>query len=189
MKTYDFVQMSLLAMGGTIEGKTKLQKTVYLLGVLTDCSEELGYRAYFYGPYSGEVATAIDRLRALGFVDQRVASGGAYDAAGFEVARYDYQLNEQGERAAEAKKKQYLQQWEILSAAADRLNSAGEIGYMKLSIAAKTHFMLGQEQRPATEQELAALASRFGWGVTADQVAEAAKYLEKLGLVEIVATN
>ena len=29
METYDFVQLTLLAMGGEIKGKTKLQKMVY----------------------------------------------------------------------------------------------------------------------------------------------------------------
>ena len=56
MDVKDFVQLSLLAMGGQIQGKTNVQKKVYFLGLITDCLDDLGYRAHFYGPYSDEVA-------------------------------------------------------------------------------------------------------------------------------------
>jgi uncharacterized protein YwgA len=55
MDAKEFVQLSMLAMGSEIQGKTKLQKTVYFLGLMTGCLDDLGYRAHFYGPYSDEV--------------------------------------------------------------------------------------------------------------------------------------
>lgn len=51
MNTRDFVALTLREAGGEICGKTKLQKLLYFVGVLTDCLDELGYRAHFYGPY------------------------------------------------------------------------------------------------------------------------------------------
>jgi len=56
MNTYDFVHLALYAMGGEIRGKTKLQKTIYFLGRLSNHIDELGYNPHFYGPYSSEVA-------------------------------------------------------------------------------------------------------------------------------------
>src|SRR5271163_3293000 len=95
MSTYDFVQLALLAIGGEIKGKTKLQKTVYLLGLLTGQLEDLGYRANFYGPYSDEVANAVRTLKGLGFADQST-SGGNCDPRGFEITRTDLKLNHAG---------------------------------------------------------------------------------------------
>jgi HD superfamily phosphohydrolase len=69
MSPYDFVHLTCHALGGEIKGRTKLQKTDYFLGVLTDSLPELGYRPHFYGPYSAEVAGAVGKLRARGFVD------------------------------------------------------------------------------------------------------------------------
>src|SRR5262249_40853843 len=69
MDPNDFVVLAILAMGGEIQGKTKFQKAVYFLGLLTGCIDDLGYRAHFYGPYSDDVANAIDRLRTIGAVD------------------------------------------------------------------------------------------------------------------------
>lgn len=185
MNTYDFVHLALAAMGGEVRGRTKLQKTVYFLGVITDSLNELGYRAHFYGPYSDEVADAVDQLKTLGFVDQNVASSGGYDSAGFEVARYDYRLSAEGEAVAEQKKQQYLKEWAKIKSAAAVINKAKTEDYVKLSVAAKTYFMLGQKTGNATMEELTQLATRFGWSVTKDQVAEAAAYLKSLGLVTL----
>ena len=68
MSPYDFVHLSFLAVGDEIHGRTKLQKTVYFLGVLSNKLSELGYRPHFYGPYSDAVASSVNRLKSLGFV-------------------------------------------------------------------------------------------------------------------------
>ncbi len=183
METHEFVLLALQAVGGEIRGKTKLQKTVYFLGILTDQLDDLGYRAHFYGPYSDEVAEAVTVLKTIGVIDQNVLGAGTVNGAGFEVKRYDFRLNEQGERLAAVKAKKYPDLWKRLQAAVETFSRAGDLDYMPLSIAAKTYFMLGQEKEEATEAELAALAPRFGWRVTAKEIHSAAQYLKKLGLV------
>lgn len=185
MDSYDFVHLALLAEGGEIKGKTKLQKTVYFLGVITGCLKDLGYRPHFYGPYSDDVAEAIDRLKSVGFVDQNRVSCYGLDQLGFERFRYDYRLNEVGRTVAEAKRRKHPTLWKRLTQGAQLLGQAGNLDYMKLSIAAKTYFLLGQKKGPATEQELAGLAVRFGWSVTPEQVKEAGSFLQKVGLVEL----
>jgi uncharacterized protein YwgA len=186
MNAYDFVHLALHALGGEIRGKTKLQKTIYFLGALTRSLADLGYRPHYYGPYSADVGGAVDRLRALGFVDQTVSSGGACDSSGFEVARYDFRLNEEGKRVAEAKAKNNPEFWAKLNDAVQTFKRAGEEDYMKLSVAAKTNFMLGENKGPARSEDLIDLARRFGWAVTPDQVQEAAHFLHALGLVRLV---
>lgn len=185
MNTYDFVHLTLMAMGGEIQGRTQLQKTVYFLGVITRRLQGLGYRPHFYGPYSAEVADAIDQLKSLGFVDQNVATAGTCDAAGFEIARYDYKLNSQGKAVAELKKRAHPEEWKQIEKAAALLKRARKVDYVKLSIAAKTYFMLGEKVGNATDAELAELAPKFGWSVTQQQIDEAATYLKSLGLVNV----
>lgn len=184
MNTYDFVHLTLHALGGSIQGRTKLQKVVYFLGVLTDSLPELGYSPHYYGPYSAEVAGALDRLRSIGFLEQIVASGGSVDASGFEVARYDYQLTDAGKLIAEAKAGMHAEEWRKLKAAAEVLSRAGEQDYVKLSLAAKTFFMLGERKRPATIRDLVQRASTFGWAVNPSQIDEAIQLLRSLQLVE-----
>jgi uncharacterized protein YwgA len=185
MDAKEFVPLALLAMGSEIQGKTKLQKTVYFLGLLTGCLEDLGYRAHFYGPYSDEVADALGWLRTIGAVDSTSSGVGNVDHAGFEIRRHDFRLNEQGRQFSEATSRKYPQLWEELRRYAELMKRSGDLDYVKMSIAAKTYFMLQKTPGKATEEELAQLATRFGWDVTPEQVKEAGRYLERLKLVEI----
>ncbi len=182
---YDFVHLALLAVGGEIKGKTKLQKTVYFLGVLTDSVDQLGYRAHYFGPYSQEVANACSRLCSLGFVDQNVRGGGTVGESGFEVARYDFRLTDTGHAVAELKARKYAELQKGLQGATEKLREAGEINYIKMSIAAKIVYMRERKKR-ATEDELVKVAQRFGWNVTQEEVRKAGQYLQKLDLVEVV---
>ena len=60
MDARDFVALTLMASGGHIQGKTKLQKLVYFTGALTGMLDGLGYRAHYYGPFSPTVAAGLD---------------------------------------------------------------------------------------------------------------------------------
>ena len=186
MKPPDFVHLALYALGGEIQGKTNLQKKIYFLILLMDRVDELGYRPHFYGPYSDDVALAVENLKTVGFVDQNVVSGFATNDFGFERRRYDYRLTDASRGVAEAKARQNPKLWGDLQKAVKRLKQAGELDYMKLSVAAKTFFLLGKRKNRATKQELARLAPRFGWHVTAEEIEQAAQYLERLGLVKVV---
>jgi uncharacterized protein YwgA len=185
MDLRDFVALTLLAAGGEVQGKTKLQKLVYFMGVLTDQLDELGYRAHFYGPYSDEVAYAVGQLRAIGAVDQNETDWG-YDRRGFEVKRYDYRLNPAGRRYAEGLKRHNRELWDQIQHAIEVYNRSGDLDYMALSVAAKTYFLLGQRKGKSSMHELAGLAPRFGWSVSPEQIKGAAEYLARLGLVELV---
>lgn len=186
MDARDFVALTLLAAGGHVQGKTKLQKLVYFVAVLTDTIDELGYRAHFYGPYSDEVADAVGQLRAIGAVDQNVTDWGL-DRAGFEVRRHDFRLNEAGERFAGTVARRRSDLWQKVQSAFRVYQSAGDRDYMALSIAAKAYFLLGQKKGVSSIPDLAKLAPRFGWSVTPEQLKDAAKYLQKLNLVEATA--
>lgn len=185
ISSYDFVHLAMYAMGSEIRGKTKFQKTIYFLGILTRQSQDLGYRAHFYGPFSSKVANALGRLEALRFVDSSTVSWGT-DSRGFERSRTDYKLNEAGQRVAEEKSKEYSELWERMTLAAKSLNSARTLDYMKLSIAAKTFFLL--EGKAVSITELTKIAEKFGWQVSQEETQEAAEFLESLNLVELSRT-
>src|SRR6266498_1650474 len=97
---WDFVILGYKAFGGSVRGKTMLQKRMYFLSVMLGVN--LGYGAHYYGPYSGEVASANVDLKALGFLEERSSLWGV-DHRGFEMARYDYELTKAGKRIAERK--------------------------------------------------------------------------------------
>lgn len=182
MNAYDFVQLTILALGGKIRGKTKLQKSVYFLGIMTGELDNLGYGPHFYGPYSAEVAGAIGQLHALGFLDCNTVQSAA--SGGFEAIRYDFALTKEGKEVAQTKMKTHGEFSKKLEVAVKNLKNAGDVDYMKMSIAAKAYFMLGEKRGHASTDELAKLAPRFGWEVSESQINEAVRYLRGLKLVE-----
>jgi uncharacterized protein YwgA len=189
MDARTFAQLGLLALGGSVHGKTKYQKSIYFLGLMTGCVEALGYRAHYYGPYSEDVAEAMDWLRIIGAVDQSSSGVGTVDSSGFEIRRYDYRLNPRGRSFVENSAARHQDLWQKVQKAAESLGKAGDMDYASLSIAAKTYFLLDQKQGPATREELRRFASRFGWEVSPSQLEEAGAFLEKLGLIEVASVE
>jgi uncharacterized protein YwgA len=185
MDARTIVQLGLLALGGNVQGKTKLQKSMYFLGLMTGCLDDLGYRAHYYGPYSEDVAEAMDWLRIIGGVDQSSSGMGTVDSSGFEIRRYDYRLNHKGRSFAQNTASRHEDLWQKVQKAAASLAEAGDMDYGALSIAAKTYFLLDQKQEPASREELRRLAGRFGWDVSPAQIEEAGAFLEKLGLIDV----
>lgn len=186
MKTYDFVHLSLLAVEGEVKGKTKLQKTIYFLGLLSDCLDDLGFRAHFYGPYSAEVAEAVSTLESVGFVSVDTAGAGSLDRQGFEMRRTDFRLTEEGRQIAEVKAARNQALFGKLTAAAKAMHLAGDLDYIKLSIAAKTDYMLREAKRSPNDTDFVQLAKQFGWKVSSEQIRDAANYLQQLQSTALV---
>jgi uncharacterized protein YwgA len=79
--------------GEVIEGRTKLQKMVFLLEKMHGISFSYHFTPYFYGPYSSDLQTDVDYLVSLGLVTETrelTMSG----------IRYTYRLTEGGSKLA-----------------------------------------------------------------------------------------
>jgi uncharacterized protein YwgA len=184
MTSYDFLHLTFLAAGGEIRGRTKVQKTAYFLGVLSNFLPELGFRPHFYGPYSDAISEALIKLKARDFLTESVHSAGAVGSRGFEIARHDFHLTEEGRKIAEQKAKANPAVWKKLQDVTARFKKAGDIDYMRMSVAAKTYFMLQKSGKPASIAQLSESAKELGWDATAEDIKESISFLEKLGLVK-----
>ena len=187
MNCYNFVHLALHALGGEVHGKTRLQKSIYFLGLLTGSLSKLGYRPHYYGPYSDSVSAALDSLISVGFVNRNSQHYGLLNNQGFEVVRHDFSLTDEGRTIAEKKKNESQEAWEKISTAVDRFEKArksvGELDYMRLSIAAKTFYLLTSREDPATPTELSAAARKLGWDPSPETIEASSEFLKLLGLV------
>jgi uncharacterized protein YwgA len=86
-----------------IVGRTRLQKTVFLLREKFKVPFRFVFRKYFYGPYSDDLSDVIENLVALGMVDETKR----YLADG--VIQYSYRLTKFGDSflATHLTQKQY----------------------------------------------------------------------------------
>jgi len=181
----DVMLLAYKAFGGTIKGKTMLQKRVYFLSVFLN--SDLGYEAHYYGPYSEGVATANLEIKSLGYLSESVAGWGV-DQRGFEISRYDYTLTEAGARIADRKAALNPDLWKRIEASAKVVTEAGNLDYMELSIAAKAYYILTQLKHKATLEDIAKMLPKFGWKVSIEELQKATEFLQKANLVTQVAT-
>lgn len=189
MTTYDFVHLVLYAAGGEINGRTKLQKTVYFIGAMTGRLDRLGYRAHYFGPYSSDVSAALDQLRSLKFLSQQVASVGVVDANGFERARYDYKLTDDGVMIAQEKATKNPTEWQLIQGAMAKLKRTNVDDYVKLSIAAKSLFLSHVSGKLESPEARSDQTSKYGWAVSPDQFREADRLLQAIELMPSNAAN
>jgi uncharacterized protein YwgA len=182
MRIRDFVVLAYGAFGGTISGKTNLQKRVYFLGVGLGKESELGYRAHYYGPYSAAVAEANSELKSLGYLSECATTWGS-DQRGFEIARYDYSLTEEGKRLYNRKKHEDPELQKVIVSLVEAINSAGDLNYWELSIAAKMYFILKDHGATATFEAIQKRAKGLGWEVTEQELEKASDFLQKMALV------
>lgn len=176
----DVLLLSYKAFGGSIRGKTMLQKRIYFLTVMLDA--DLGYGPHYYGPYSSAVAAANLDLKTLGYLEES-SSGWGVDHRGFEIARYDYTLTEDGKATAELKARKHPDLWNKVERASSIIQQAGDLSYMELSIAAKAYYVLTSLSRKATLDEIRELMPKFGWSVSKDELKKASAFLERVDLV------
>jgi uncharacterized protein YwgA len=181
MTAYDFVHLVIYAAGGRIEGRTKLQNTVYFVGVLTGHIQTLGFRARYYGPSSPAVAGAVQELRGLKFLEQHVTANEPADAGGFEMTRYEYTLTAEGVEVAQEKAARYATDWARIRDAIHRLKGSDVQDYVRLAIAAKTDLLARQAGAPLSAPSLKEKAIEHGWkAFTDEQYAEAVRFLQSV---------
>jgi hypothetical protein len=106
---------------------------------------------------------------------------GSVDARGFEVARYDFRLTDDGRTVAQDKSEQFPNAWKRIKAAVQQVQP-DKLDYVKLSIAAKAYFLLRTSPGSMKSEPLKALSRRFGWNVSEAELQEAIKWLESIGV-------
>jgi len=180
MSATNFLLMLISAAGGSIQGRTNLQKTAFFVSILSGIDPGLGFDAHYYGPYSSTTDGTVFQLKNLGFV-QESSTGFGVVSGGFEMKRYDYVLTDDGRKVVEPLKA--TSDYAAISKALERIKAAGDPNYVELSIAAKTFFILRGSDKPASPAEVIAAAKRFDWNITPQALEKAVHFLIELGLI------
>lgn len=176
------VLLAVEQVGNRPNGKTYLQKLCYFVQRLT--KEHLGFRAHYYGPYSDQVSAELSYLTGAGLLNETRRGSGIAGQGGWEIARFDYSLTDQGRQALALLEEQLPEAAQIRESI-QRVMAAGDQNYVDLSFAAKTDWILDSEHGPMTVDGIARAATRFNWNVAGTDVQKAANFLAKLGLVQV----
>lgn len=180
MDARDAVMLAIEEEGGFLYGRTLLQKKLYFASVLT--GEDLGFRPHYYGPYSQEVADAVNALVSNGFAEEMIETFPGEPNLFGERRRHSYSLTKDGEDVVGAMSEEdESAKWRE---ALRKVNSHPVAqDFNLLSVAAKAHVVL-EEVGKATAREISRQAKRHGWNVQrADVENVVGDYLEHLGLI------
>ena len=140
------VILALYAAGGTIEGKTTLQKLCYFASIKSGL--DFGYEPHFYGPYSKAISRATDELIVSDFILERG-----------RITRYDrviytYSLTNDGINIARDLKKQKPELYSILKEIFEICDKTVGNNILILSWAAKIYYLLQKKGKLITYKEI-----------------------------------
>ena len=166
-----------------IAGRTLLQKTEYFL------NEKIGlgieFTPYYYGPYSAEIADALESLKASGIVKEEIVEYPSFDFhITFEPRKYIYYLTDIGKDIAKFIEEEYRDEAEQIKRSLYEMQKLGMVhDYKNLSIAAKMDHILKLEGKPMTSDEILEEAKALGWKISEDEAKTAITFLEELNLI------
>ena len=165
---FDVAQL-LRAAGGSLVGKVRMQKVVYLLDQLGMDSDST-FHYHYYGPYSADVTDALEMAIAFDEVIERQryrASDGV-----------PYCVFELGDAAEPANDESMLGQLDF-DQARRAIRTMGEYSSTVLELAATMHWLVCAEEDKDWFDEL---RRRKGPKASNARISEATKLLERLGL-------
>jgi uncharacterized protein YwgA len=183
LKPRAIILLAIDAFGGHVDGKTLLQKRLYFTEIILKESIGLEFDAHFYGPYSATINSELSTLKLQGLLREEASTYGFSNQSGFEMRKFNYSLTEEGKAGVAWLRQNYPQESIRVTEAAKRVTEAGNLDYMDLSFAAKSHWILCKAKKPLSDSDIANEAQRFGWEVKPEQVHRGVEFLHKVGLV------
>lgn len=177
MDEFDGILLLLDAAGGQISGRTTIQKLGYFSTVTGPIRAH--YRPHYYGPYSADVAGAIQTLVSYGFIEERVETPGSPGATP-DWKRYTYALTDDGRRLIPDLKQEYAQGAEEVGKIVCICKDAANLDSKTLSWAAKIHYIRTREERRMTSDEIREIARTLNWDLSEDQIQKGMDLLKNL---------
>jgi hypothetical protein len=166
--------LALYAAGGTVEGKTTLQKWGYFASVKTRV--DLGYEPHFYGPYSKTIARAADELIASDFIIERGR------ITQYDRVIYTYTLTNDGISIAKDLVEQNLDLYKVIKEIVEVCDKTVGNNMSILSWAAKVYYLLQKKGKEITYKEIEKIGMNLGWELSEKEIDSGVKLLAALRL-------
>jgi uncharacterized protein YwgA len=182
LTTRDTVLLISDAVGGTVGGRTVMQKLAYFSSIFL--SSPFGHRAYYYGPYSSKVDDALSVASIAGELYETADRMSDWNS-GPDIVRYTYSLTDAGKQRVGRIKEEAPAQWERVANAVVAVRKAvPDLNQKMLSSAAKTYLIISDSDEQIEEGDIPDLAKGLGWELSPEQVEKTVSILQQLGLVE-----
>jgi uncharacterized protein YwgA len=183
MRPYDLILMVVSEEPrSTLVGRTLLQKKIYFLNELLHGS--VSFSPHNYGPFSAQVARAVDSLVAAGILDEEAEKVTPVETPWGESTRYQYVVRDK-QKISEIIRKNAPGEYDTASSCLKKLNARPEArDYKTLSIAAKVHQILRLKKKLRIN-EFPKEADKLGWKLKKPDIDRAVKFLSSLGMLSL----
>lgn len=172
MNRHDLVISVVSSNDGAIEGRTVIQKLAYFANLRLGI-DGITYKDYFYGPFSREVALALENLASSLFVRETVHP--------IPIEHYTYELTDDGKDLAAIVMKESPAEHNIVKSIVVVCKEHCELQARPMSCAAKVHFIRNNESIHAeSPQEIRELAKDFGWNMNDHEIERGMTLLNKI---------
>jgi uncharacterized protein YwgA len=177
------VLLALAAAGGTVEGRTSMQKITYFVAVALE--QDLGHRAHYYGPYSRPVESALADA-ALGDEITETMERFPNYYSGPDIRKYTYELTPDGEELVRELEADHPEEATTIDDTVGAIKEAvPDLDQNTLSMAAKNHFIVDTEGGTAKLSDIPDLARELGWRISDGQVQKSVELLKGLDLLTV----
>ena len=185
MDARTFAQLGLLALGGSVHGKTKYQKSIYFLGLMTGCRRRLSVIGL-------TTTVPIRRTSPKRWIGS--GSSGPWTSHPRVSARSIRQALRSGVTTTDLTQGTLLRREHgavrimIFAEGAEGRGFPRESRRHGLRLAfdrGQDLFPPRSEARTRDSRGASNFATRFGWEVSPPQLEQAGTFLEKLGLIEV----
>lgn len=176
LNSYDTIALILDAAGGSLRGRTALQKLVYLSSVTIPAIEDQGFKAHYYGPYSAKLSMSLANMVSYSFLDEINVPGKMYGG-------YRYKLTDDGVQITKMVKKMHRNSYEKILKVVKTCKEFCNLESTPLSYASKIYYLLCSTQRNLTIREAQKCAQDLGWDIAEDDVRQGVDLLGQLKLV------
>lgn len=167
----DAVMLILSANDNEIDGRTTLQKLVYLCSNKIPIDGAEDFRPGYYGPYSGNLSESIERSVGLKFLkeESRITSR--------DHVSYLYRLTNDALEIISKMQANYNKEFKVISEIVGDAKSFCNLNPYALSYAAKVHYIAKQTNRPISLKDAAQKARSFDWKLDENQAESGIKLL------------
>lgn len=173
---YDAIALTVHANYGRIDGRTAIQKLVYLSSRKLPNLDVGEYRHHYYGPFSRKVAAALAELAASSFMSESPLPG--------PYGGYSYALTDNGKSFAEKAEKKHGDAFGTISKIVTECRTHCDLRVMPLSYAAKAHYIMAlDEGQKYTAEQVREAGKDFDWEISDEDVKEGINLLVKMNLV------
>ncbi len=172
---HDAIMLTMAAKGDNPIGRTALQKVIYFESLKVPAS--ISYRPHYFGPFSKDVAAALEDLIVADCIDERVTLAYDHESYSYNLTKEWVELAREDSRRSP--------HYAAIKDVVDGCDEFCRLRPRELSHAAKAHYILSASRSKGaiTRSDVKKTGEGLGWTISENNADRGFELLSRLGLV------